>query len=212
MPGMSRIAGPTLARERALQRAGHGPVAGVDEVGRGPLAGPVVAAAVILDPARPIAGVDDSKALKAAQRDALFEAIMGEALAVAVASCSVAEIERLNIRGASLTAMARALAGLALAPAHALIDGRDRPPGWETRATAVIGGDGVCLSIAAASIVAKVTRDRMMAQLAQDHPAYGFDRHMGYATAAHRAAIRAHGLSPHHRAGFGLCAEFSLAL
>jgi ribonuclease HII len=212
MPGMSRIAGPTLAREAALRRAGRWPVAGVDEVGRGPLAGPVVAAAVILDPARPIAGVDDSKALKATQRAALFETIMTQALAVAVASCSVAEIERLNIRGASLAAMARALAGLAIPPTHALIDGRDRPPGWEDRATAVIGGDGVCLSIAAASIVAKVTRDRMMTQLAQAHPAYGFDRHMGYATAAHRAAIRAHGLCPHHRASFGLCAEFSPAL
>lgn len=199
-------------RERALIRAGVWPVAGVDEVGRGPLAGPVVAAAVILDPSRPPKGVDDSKVLSPARREALAETIMESALAFSIASCCVGEIARLNIRGAALQAMARALSALALAPAHALIDGRDRPPGWEERAQALIGGDGLSASIAAASILAKVARDRMMADLARAYPAYGFDKHMGYGTAQHRAAILAHGPCPHHRMSFGLLAQMRLEL
>lgn len=208
---MRRRAGPDFSRERRLQRAGLWPVAGVDEAGRGPLAGPVVVAAVILDPARLPQGVDDSKALKPAQRAAAFEAIMTGALATCVVACTVEEIERRNIRGATLAGMARALAGLAHAPAHALIDGRDAPPGWEARATPVIDGDALSLSIAAASILAKTTRDAMMTRLAADYPVYGFERHMGYATAGHRAAIVAHGICPQHRRSFGVCGQARLA-
>ena len=199
-------------RERSLIKARVWPVAGVDEAGRGPLAGPVVAAAVILDPARLPKGVDDSKALSPARREALAEAIMERALAAAVASCTVEEIARLNIRGASLCAMAKALAALPLVPVHALFDGRDVAPGWRGRGTAVIGGDALCASIAAASILAKTARDRMMAQIAREYPAYGFEKHMGYGTAAHRAAIRTHGPCPHHRMGFGMLAQMRLEL
>lgn len=199
-------------RERRLLKAHIWPVAGVDEAGRGPLAGPVVAAAVILDPARLPKGVDDSKALSPARREALAEAIMERALAAAVASCTVEEIARLNIRGASLCAMAKALAALPLVPAHALFDGRDVAPGWQGRGEAVIDGDALCASIAAASILAKTARDRMMARIARDYPAYGFDKHMGYGTAAHRAAIRTHGPCPHHRMGFGMLAQMRLEL
>lgn len=209
---MTRAAGPDFSRERRLKRAGLWPVAGVDEAGRGPLAGPVVVAAVVLDPARLPAGVDDSKALTAARREAAFETVMAQALAVTVIACTVEEIERLNIRGATLAGMARALAGLARAPAHALIDGRDVPPGWEGRATAVIDGDALSVSVAAASIVAKTMRDRLMTRLAAEHPVYGFERHMGYATPEHRAAILAHGPCAQHRMSFGVCAQMTLAL
>ena len=208
---MRRRAGPDFSRESRLRRASLWPVAGVDEAGRGPLAGPVVVAAVILDPARLPQGVDDSKALTAARREAAFEAIMTRALATCVVACTVEEIERLNIRGATLSGMARALAGLALAPAHALIDGRDVPPGWETRASPVIDGDALSLSIAAASILAKTMRDAMMTRLAVEYPVYGFQRHMGYATAQHRATIVAHGICPQHRRSFGICAQARLA-
>ena len=132
------------------------------------------------------------------------------ALAFAIASCNVADIERMNIRGASLHAMRKALAALVVTPAHALFDGRDLAPGWEGRGTAIVGGDAICASIAAASILAKVARDRMMVAIAQDYPAYGFDRHMGYGTAAHRAAILTHGPCPHHRMSFGILAQFRL--
>lgn len=198
--------------ERALIRAQVWPVAGVDEVGRGPLAGPVVAAAVILDPGRLPKGVDDSKALSAARREDLSALIVERALAFSIASCTVDDIARLNIRGASLAAMTKALAALHLEPVHALFDGRDVAPGWSGRGTALIGGDGLSASIAAASILAKVARDRMMAQIAQEFPAYGFERHMGYATAEHRAAIDAHGPCPHHRMSFGVLAQMTLAL
>ena len=196
--------------ERGLIRAGVWPVAGVDEVGRGPLAGPVAAAAVILDPARIPAGLDDSKALTPARREALAEAIADSALAFAIATCDVADIARLNIRGAALAAMAKALAALALAPVHALFDGRDVAPGWAGRGAAIVGGDAICASIAAASILAKVARDRMMAEIAREYPAYGFERHMGYGTAQHRAAILKHGPCPHHRMSFGILAQMQL--
>lgn len=199
-----------FTHERGLIAARRWPVAGVDEVGRGPLAGPVVAAAVILDPERLPEGVADSKTLAPARREALAEAIAERALAFAVASCTVEEIERFNIRGAALRAMAKALAALAVAPVHALFDGRDVAPGWEGRGTALIGGDAKSASIAAASILAKVTRDRMMTRIARDYPAYGFEKHMGYGTAAHRAAILAHGPCPHHRMGFGMLAGMRL--
>jgi ribonuclease HII len=188
---------PDLSREALLPA----PVAGVDEAGRGPLAGPVVAAAVILDPARVPPGLDDSKKLTARARDRLFAALLDGA-SVSVAQASVEEIDRLNILRASHLAMRRALQGLALPPAHALIDGHLLPQGLPCPATAVIGGDARCLSIAAASIVAKVTRDRGMVALAQQYPGYGWDRNMGYPTADHRAALIRLGITPHHRRSF----------
>jgi ribonuclease HII len=190
--------------ERRLLRDGVGPVAGVDEVGRGPLAGPVAVAAVILDPDDLPAGVDDSKALSAEKRERLFRLILLKARSVSLAFASAAEIDALNIRGATLAAMARALNGLALRPALALIDGRDAPPGCGCPARAIVGGDASCLSIAAASIVAKVARDRMMIRLDAHYPEYGFARHVGYATERHAAAIARCGLSPFHRVSFRL--------
>ncbi|MFD1702298.1 ribonuclease HII [Methylopila henanensis] len=191
----------TFERERALIAAGCGPVAGVDEAGRGPLAGPVVAAAVILDPDRIPAGLADSKALSAQRREALFENILATST-VSFVSASTARIEQLNIRGATLWAMRQALGGLATQPDVALIDGRDVPPGLACRGEAVIAGDAQVLSIAAASIVAKVVRDRMMRRVAVNAPGYGFERHMGYCTPEHLAALAALGPCPHHRRGF----------
>jgi ribonuclease HII len=188
---------PDLSREALLPA----PVAGVDEAGRGPLAGPVVAAAVILDPARIPPGLDDSKRLTARARDRLFAALLDGAR-VSVAQASVEEIDRLNILRASHLAMRRALQGLAWPPAHALIDGNLVPEDLPCPATAVVGGDARCLSIAAASIVAKVTRDRGMVALAQQFPGYGWDRNMGYPTADHRAALICLGVTPHHRRSF----------
>lgn len=192
---------PDFAMEAGRMAGGARCVAGVDEVGRGPLAGPVVAAAVILDPAAIPDGIDDSKALSAARRVAVFEAIVRSSR-VAVASVGAAEIDRLDIRQATLLAMRRALAALPDRPDHALIDGRDVPPGLPMAATAVVQGDARCLSIAAASVVAKVMRDRMMRNLARQFPVYGFDRHMGYPTPGHREALARHGPSPHHRRSF----------
>lgn len=191
---------PHFRHEKTLTKAGQWPVAGVDEVGRGPLAGPVVAAAVILDPARLPKGVNDSKQLSAADREAMFEEIMRKALAVSVASCTPVEIDLLNIRGATLTAMTRAVRGLALAPLHVLVDGKDVPLGLV--GTALVGGDAISTSIASASIVAKVTRDRLMKRVALEHPGYGFESHVGYATEIHRAAIERLGPCPHHRMSF----------
>ncbi len=197
----SNVGAPGDALERRLQALGHRAVAGIDEAGRGPLAGPVVAAAVVLDLDRVPRGLDDSKKLKAGERERLFDEILASGI-VAVGSAAAAEIDRVNIRQATLNAMRRALAGLAVAPSHALIDGRDVPPRLRCPATAVIGGDAQSLSIAAASIVAKVTRDRMMARLCAAHPNYGFGKHMGYGTAAHMAAIEADGPCDHHRRSF----------
>ncbi|WP_246217646.1 ribonuclease HII [Jiella pacifica] len=176
-------------------------VAGVDEAGRGPLAGPVTAAAVILDPDDIPDGLDDSKALTAERREELFVEIVAKAT-VASACASAGEIDRFNIRGATLIAMRRAIAALGIAPQYVLVDGRDVPPGCACQASAVIGGDAASLSIAAASIVAKVMRDRMMRRACLAFPGYGFSRHMGYGTAAHLAAIEAHGPSPLHRMTF----------
>lgn len=191
----------TFAREEAAFAAGCRVVAGVDEAGRGPLAGPVVAAAVALDPDRLPAGLADSKALTRARREQLFAEIVATA-AVSFVAASPAAIERLNIRGATLWAMSRALRGLSVRPCLALIDGKDVPPGSPCPAEAVIDGDAQVQSIAAASIVAKVVRDRMMARLAEAHPEYGFERHMGYGTPAHLAALSLHGPCAHHRRGF----------
>ena len=179
----------------------QGRVCGVDEAGRGPLAGPVVAAAVILDPARPIAGLNDSKKLSARKREALALTIREQALAWAVAESSVEEIDRLNILHASLLAMQRAVAALQVVPERALIDG-NRCPQLAMPAEAVVQGDAKVASIAAASILAKTVRDAGMLALHARYPQYGFDRHMGYPTAAHCAALAAHGASPVHRKSF----------
>ncbi|MFV0372433.1 MAG: ribonuclease HII [Azonexus sp.] len=179
----------------------QGRVCGVDEAGRGPLAGPVVAAAVILDPARPIAGLNDSKKLSARKREALALTIREQALAWAVAEASVEEIDRLNILHASLLAMQRAVAALQVVPERALIDG-NRCPQLAMPAEAVVQGDAKVASIAAASILAKTVRDAGMLALHARYPQYGFDRHMGYPTAAHCAALAAHGASPVHRRSF----------
>lgn len=176
-------------------------VAGVDEVGRGPLAGPVVAAAVILDPQAIPDGLADSKLLSAPRREALFDTILQQALAVGIGSASAIEIDRLNIRQATLLAMGRSVAALSLAPGLVLVDGND-PPALPCPCEAIIGGDALVCSIAAASIIAKVTRDRMMARLGQRYPAYGFAGHAGYGTAKHRAAIKEHGPCPAHRYSF----------
>ncbi len=192
--------GPDFHLEREAGAPGT-LVAGVDEAGRGPLAGPVVAAAVILDPGRIPAGLDDSKKLSAEKRAKLFEQIMDRAH-VAIASSAATHIDRSDIRKASLDAMARAIAGLQQRPALALIDGRDVPPGLSCPGRAVVKGDARSLSIAAASIVAKAMRDRMMARAAGPFPAFGFDRHAGYGTEAHRKAIAEHGPCPLHRMSF----------
>ena len=179
----------------------EGLVCGVDEAGRGPLAGPVVAAAVILDPARPIAGLNDSKKLSAKKRMALAGLIRERALAWSVAEASVEEIDQLNILHASMLAMQRAVAALQVTPERALIDGNRCPP-LAMPAEAVVQGDAKVAAIAAASILAKTVRDEGMLVLHAQYPHYGFDRHMGYPTAAHCAALAAHGVSPVHRRSF----------
>lgn len=183
-----------------------GLVCGIDEAGRGPLAGPVVAAAVILDPARPIAGLNDSKKLSERKRVALADLIRQNALAWCVAEASVEEIDRLNILQATLLAMQRAVAGLSVRPESALVDG-NRCPRLDIPVEAVVKGDGKIASIAAASILAKTIRDAGMLALHAQYPQYGFDRHMGYPTAAHCAALQAHGASPVHRKSFGPVAQ-----
>ncbi|MCC5970361.1 MAG: ribonuclease HII [Pararhodobacter sp.] len=187
-------------------------VAGVDEVGRGPLAGPVTAAAVVLDPAHIPAGLNDSKRLPPAARTALAETIWQHARAAAVAHASVAEIDALNILQASHLAMRRALAALNLPPDHAIIDGNRLPRDLCCPAEPLIKGDARCLSVAAASILAKVARDRIMADLALDWPGYGWETNAGYPAPAHLEALRRLGVTPHHRRTFApvrniLCEE-----
>ena len=179
-----------------------GLVCGIDEAGRGPLAGTVVAAAVILDPEKPIPGLNDSKKLSEKKRVLLAEQIRERANAWSVSSASVEEIDRLNILQATFLAMQRAVAGLSVKPLSALVDG-NRCPKLDCPAEAIVQGDGKIASIAAASILAKTTRDAEMRVLHAQYPMYGFDRHMGYPTAAHFAALRAHGASPVHRRSFG---------
>ena len=180
-------------------------ICGVDEAGRGPWAGPVVAAAVVLDRGCIPPGLDDSKKLTPRRRAALFDAVRAVA-AVGVGIASVEEIDALNILRANDLAMLRAIQALGgasdPAPDAALIDGNRVPPGLPCRARALVGGDGRSLSIAAASIVAKVTRDRIMAELARSHPGYGWERNMGYGTPQHRAALTRLGVTPHHRRSF----------
>jgi ribonuclease HII len=187
-----------------------GRVAGIDEAGRGPLAGPVVAAAVILDASRPIAGLNDSKKLTDKARERLAIEIRDKALAWAVAEASAAEIDRINILQATFLAMRRALDALAHAPERAVVDGNKVPPGLSCPGEAIVQGDGKIAAIAAASILAKTWRDGLMRQLALAHPQYGFDRHMGYPTAAHFAALAEHGPCCAHRRSFAPVAQLSL--
>ena len=178
-------------------------VAGVDEAGRGPLAGPVVAAAVVLDPMNFPNGLDDSKALSAPERERLAARIVDLAPAIAIADVPATLIDRLNIRMASLLAMKRAVLALAVPPERILVDGRDDVPGLHMPCEAIVGGDARSVSIAAASIIAKVTRDRMMGRAAERWPNYGFEGHKGYPTPSHRAAIEAYGPCLLHRRTFG---------
>lgn len=178
-------------------------IAGVDEVGRGPLIGPVVTAAVILDPQSPIAGLDDSKRLSEARREALAPVIRERAVAWALGRAEVEEIDTLNILHASLLAMRRAVEALKVQPDHVLVDGNRIPPGLSCEATAVVKGDRRSPVIAAASILAKVARDREMVELHERIPVYGLDRHKGYPTKVHLEAIARHGVSVHHRRSFG---------
>ena len=209
MPALEENADPPnrardpLAYESRLWQRGLSRVAGVDEVGRGPLAGPVVAAAVVLAQGVRIEGADDSKKLTPAGRSELAREIRKRAAAVAIGAASAREIDRVNILRATARAMNRAVRRLPVAPDHVVVDGLPvRDLEWEHEA--VVGGDGLVHSIACASIVAKVCRDRLMARLANRYPGYGWEHNMGYATRQHRDALRAHGLTPHHRTSFGL--------
>ncbi|MEM9247534.1 MAG: ribonuclease HII [Pseudomonadota bacterium] len=192
---------PDFTAEAALRARGIDRIAGVDEVGRGPLAGPVTAAAVILNPDDIPVGLDDSKALAASKREVLAEALAARAT-VAVAHVSVTDIDRINIRQASFAAMRAALAQLVPLPGHALIDGNALPEDLPCPATPLVKGDSRSLSIAAASIVAKVARDALMVDLAQQHPGYGWEHNAGYATQMHLSALRDLGVTPHHRRSF----------
>lgn len=202
MPPGTPPARPHFRRERALMRAGVWPVAGVDEAGRGPLAGPVAAAAVILDPERLPKGLADSKALTPGEREAVYERILSRALAVAVGFSPAGEIDRINIRQATFAAMCRALHALPVRASHALVDGNDLPPKFHCPGETIVKGDATSMSIAAASIVAKVTRDRLMRRMHASFPQYGFDAHVGYATRIHLDAIREHGQCAIHRVSF----------
>ena len=201
-----------MVHYRFERRIAAGPVAGIDEAGRGPLAGPVSAAAVILDPKNLPRGLDDSKQLDHATRERLAPIIMERAIAVAVAFASVEEVDRHNIRIATHLAMRRAAHALVVSPAWILVDGNDCPKGLPCEAQTIIDGDAKSMSIAAASIIAKVMRDRLMRRLATRHPAYGFERHFGYATSAHRAALDLHGPCVLHRRSFAPVRERQLAL
>ena len=191
------------SRPRApdIDLRGFGLLVGVDEAGRGPLAGPVVAAAVMLDDRAPIRGLRDSKQLTALARERLFEEILAKALCCRIAQASVEEIDRLNILQATLLAMRRAVAGLRLRPHLVLVDG-NRTPAVDMPVRAIVKGDMTVPCISAASILAKVHRDRLCAELHERHPEYGFAAHKGYPTPAHLAALRAHGPCPEHRRSF----------
>ncbi len=195
---------PTLTIERTLWEKGHPRIAGVDEAGRGCLAGPVVAAAVVLPPEAALPGLDDSKRLSPEARAALLPEIRRQAVAVGVGRCEPAEIDRLNILWAAMEAMRRAVLDLAATPNYLLIDGNRTIPDAPWPQKTVVKGDAKSLSIAAASVVAKETRDRIMEGLDAAFPAYGWAQHKGYPTAQHYAALRAHGPSPHHRRSFRL--------
>lgn len=192
---------PDFQFESDALSSGFTRIAGVDEVGRGPLAGPVVAAAVVLDPNNIPDGLNDSKQIGAARRVLLFDQLMEQA-DVSIAQASVEEIDSHNILRASHIAMVRALAGLKQAADFALIDGNQVPRGLNLPHACIVKGDTRSLSIAAASIVAKVWRDRLMVDLAQQHPGYGWEKNMGYPTVEHKAGLKSHGVTPHHRRSF----------
>ena len=192
--------------QTALSWDTPGLIAGVDEAGRGPLAGPVVAAAVILDELNPIKGLADSKKLTALRREKLFDEIQAKALCCSIALATVEEIDRLNILQATMLAMKRAVEGLRLKPHKVLVDGNRLPP-LSMLAEAIVKGDALVPSISAASILAKVYRDRWCAQYDLEYPQYGFAGHKGYGTAAHLAALKAHGACPQHRKSFAPVAE-----
>ncbi|MDB5535000.1 MAG: rnhB [Hyphomicrobiales bacterium] len=198
---------PHFDNETRLRGSGQWPVAGIDEAGRGPLCGPVVAAAVILDPARIPPGLADSKQLTREERETAFAAIMADAIAVGIGFSPADEIDRINIRQATHAAMRRALAALAIAPVIVLIDGNDKPAGLTCAAETLVKGDSISMSIAAASIVAKVTRDRLMHRMSLWHPEYGFAEHVGYATRQHVEAMAVHGPCVFHRRSFGSLKE-----
>lgn len=193
-------AGPSFELEAAEIALGRGPVAGIDEAGRGPWAGPVVAAAVILNPDEIPLGLDDSKALDEAARDAAYARIVRSAR-YGIGIADVARIDRDNILQATLYAMGEAVSALAVVPGLAIVDG-NRVPMLACPARAIVRGDARCLSIAAASIVAKVTRDRIMVALGKEFPGYGFERHKGYGVPEHKAALARLGVTPHHRRSF----------
>jgi ribonuclease HII len=198
-----------FARRRRLARTGARTVAGVDEVGVGPLAGPVVACAVVLPERVDLPGLGDSKRLTRRARERLAGQIREQALALCVAELPASEVDRLNVYRAALEAMRRAVAGLGIEPDHVLVDARTIP-GIAAAQTSLVGGDAIDGSIAAASVVAKVHRDALMARLAERHPGYGFDRHMGYATREHLAALRRLGPSPIHRRSFAPVRQLGL--
>ena len=198
---------PDYTHELAAQARGARIVAGVDEAGRGPLAGPVVVSAVVLDPNKIPAGLNDSKKLTEEQREALFELIVVSGAIVSVVVAPPAIIASRNIRGATLWAMSQAVRGLSVAADRALIDGRDIPPGLPCEGIALIGGDGRSVSIAAASIVAKVTRDRMCQIMDCEEPQFGFASHKGYSAPMHLKALTEHGPGRHHRMDFAPCIE-----
>ena len=189
------------AEQAAFQWEALGLIAGVDEAGRGPLAGPVVAAAVILDDLKPINGLADSKQLTAKRREKLYDEIRAKALCCSIAEASVEEIDRLNILQATMLAMQRAVRGLRLKPSKVLVDGNRLPP-LDVLAEAIVSGDALVPAISAASILAKVTRDRQLEALDLRHPAYGFAQHKGYGTAQHLQALQQHGPLPEHRRSF----------
>lgn len=193
---------PDAAFDQQFRVACGGDFCGVDEAGRGPLAGPVYAAAVILSPDRPIAGLNDSKKLSEKKREQLFDVICREAVAYCIASASVEEIEEYNILGATFLAMRRAVEGLNAPCRLAVVDGNRVPPGMPVPVQTVVKGDALSESVAAASILAKVSRDRVLLELDKEYPVYGFAGHKGYGTAVHIAAIREHGPCPAHRPSF----------
>ena len=200
--GTTTSSNETLYAFDAAKRAEHGVLCGVDEAGRGPLCGPVCCAAVILNPDDPIAGVNDSKKLTEKRREALFEEITNRALAYKIVFISPQEIDERNILWATMEGMAQAVAGLEITPDYVLIDGNRCPPGLIQPAEAVVKGDANSASIAAASILAKVSRDRYMMEMHAQYPQYAFDRHKGYGTALHYERLRAYGPSPIHRMSF----------
>jgi ribonuclease HII len=201
-----------MSAEQSAHAAGHARVCGIDEAGRGPLAGPVVAAAVVLPADYELPGLNDSKKLTARRREQLYELLMNDPrVHKCVATATVAEIDELNILRATHLAMARAAQGLVPPPDFCLIDGL-AVPGFPLPSTNLVKGDARSLSIAAASVLAKVTRDRYMCELARQYPQYGFDRHAGYGTKAHLQAIQQYGITPHHRRSFAPVAQMELPL